>query len=119
MKLKNTLKIIFFSVLGLILISLVVILYLSNNPNGMTNTPLPKADNAYKIVHKYEMCAEALEKIYEDEVFEYYLPCMSSHAIYLEWNDGSTTLMIDDLKSGKVSIESLMNNGLKVYTEIK
>lgn len=119
MKLKNTLKIIFFSVLGLILISLVVILYLSNNPSGMTNTPLPKVDNAYKIVHKYEMCAEALEKIYEDEVFEYYLPCMSSHAIYLEWNDGSTTLMIDDLKSGKVSIESLMNNGLKVYTEIK
>ena len=112
MKLKNTLKIIFFSVLGLILISLVVILYLSNNPSDMTN-------NAYKIVHKYEMCAEALEKIYEDEVFEYYLPCMSSHAIYLEWNDGSTTLMIDDLKSGKVSIESLMNNGLKVYTEIK
>ena len=87
--------------------------------SGMTNTPLPKVDNAYKIVHKYEMCAEALEKIYEDEVFEYYLPCMSSHAIYLEWNDGSTTLMIDDLKSGKVSIESLMNNGLKVYTEIK
>ena len=77
----------------------------------------PKNNFDYKILYKYDVCAEALELLYEGEDKVYYLPCISSHAIYIEWDDGTTKLMIDELKDGRVSIDSLISHGLNVHIE--
>lgn len=45
---------------------------------------------------------------------DYCLSCNKSDKIILSWSDGSQSKMIDDLKEGKVSIQSLIDHGLKV-----
>ena len=51
---------------------------------------------------------------YNDGKKDYCLSCAKSDKIILSWSDGSQTNMMEDLKSGKVSINSLIEHGLKV-----
>ena len=90
-----------------ILLILTTICYLKYKPN--------EEEEDYTIVDTTEICAEALEEIYKDDSYTYYLPCMKSDNIFLKWKSGVMTKMMDELKSGNVTIKSLINHGLKVY----
>lgn len=68
----------------------------------------------YKILDKTEECEEKEEILYQDTEYTYYFSCKKSNNIYLEWNNGEVTLMVDDLNSNKVSIDSLINHGLEI-----
>ena len=46
--------------------------------------------NNFKIIDTTEVCAEALEEIYRDKEYIYYLPCIKSGNIKIEFDDGRT-----------------------------
>lgn len=112
MKLKNTLKSIVFTGIGLLLILLAIIAFTNLNSEDTTD-PIDIAKD-YKIIDYAGICPEVVECFYEKDGKDYCLSCQKSDKILLSWSDGSQTKMIDDLKSGKVSIESLIEHGLKI-----
>ena len=78
-----------------------------------------KEDNSiildYRILDKSNYCNETLELIYEDENNSYYLPCIKSNLIYIEYNTGEIILLEDALK--EININSLIEHGLEVIVE--
>jgi len=52
-------------------------------------------------------CAEALEEIYEDEQYVYYLGCMKSQYIEVRYNNGRVEKLISALANGNISIGDL------------
>ena len=107
MKTKITLKIIFAISLVVILIGLICVIFLKNE-----GEKTPTID--YKIVDNTKSCAEALEEIYKDQKYTYYLPCIKSDNIELVWNNGEKDYLKDAINNKKVSIDSLKEHGLEV-----
>lgn len=70
------------------------------------------------IDNRCEITAQALEKIYEDEDYEYYLSSISSGCIYVTVNDSEYTLK-EVIDKKVLTIQELEENGLKVYKEEK
>lgn len=52
-------------------------------------------------------CAEALEEIYEDEDYIYYLPCMKSQYIEVRYNNARKEKLISALANGNITIGDL------------
>lgn len=52
-------------------------------------------------------CAEALEGIYEDRNYEYFLPCMKSQYIRVRYNNGNDLSIVAALNMGYIEIEDL------------
>ncbi len=69
--------------------------------------------NNYEIIDKIEVCEGGKEEFFTDEEYTYYFDCDKSKFIYLEWDDGTITPMMDELNSGNVKIDSLIDHGLK------
>jgi len=69
-------------------------------------------ENTYEIVDKTKnwedfACDEALEKIYEDEKYIYYLPCMKSQYIEVRYENLKREKLISALANGNISISDL------------
>ena len=79
--------------------------------------PLEVAD--YEIKDKNKTCEKEEELLFEDKKYEYYLTCKGSYNIYLEWTDGSNDLIKNALKNKKVTMDSLIEHGLKVIRHEK
>lgn len=118
MKLKRIIKSIFITALALIFVGLAVIAFCDlRNDEGATK-PVETID--YKILDKTgDTCAEALDYFYSDLNYNYYFTCIKSDSIYLEWNNGKITKMMDDLNTKKVTINSLLEHGLDAKKELK
>ena len=54
-------------------------------------------------------CAEALDKFYEDENYEYYYNCLKSKYIVVIYEDNSEETVKDALKKGHIKISDLDN----------
>lgn len=52
-------------------------------------------------------CAEALEEIYEDRNYEYFLPCMKSQYIKVRYYDGNELSLVEALNMGYIEIGDL------------
>ena len=109
MKTKITLKIIFITLLIVILIGLVILVF-SNNEDEDVNKIVD-----YKIVDNTTSCTEGLEEIYKDNKSTYYLPCIKSANIEIVWDNGEKDLLKNAINNKKVTIESLKEHGLEVY----
>jgi hypothetical protein len=72
----------------------------------------------FSIVDETEMCASALELIWSDYLYEYYLPCIKSSNIKIKF-ESSEVLLIDALEEHKITIEELISGGLSIYKETK
>ena len=57
----------------------------------------------------------AMELIYEDEFYRYYLNSVRSGSIMLTFEDGERISLRDALSQDKISIEDLILNGLSVH----
>ena len=112
MKLKIVLKSILFTTIGLLFVALFVIAF--SNLNDEETTKPEDIARDYQIIDYNGICAEVVECFYNDGKKDYCLNCTKSDKIILSWSDGSQTNMMEDLKSGKVSINSLIEHGLKV-----
>jgi len=85
---------------------------LEDKCNCWTMNPNPED---YIIVDETEMCAEALEEIYTDDKYKYYLPCISSANIYIKYNDGNKINIKDVLEQKILTIDELIEKGLQVH----
>ena len=112
MKLKIVLKSILFTTIGLLFVALFVIAF--SNLNDEETTKPEDIARDYQIIDYNGICPEVVECFYNDGEKDYCLSCNKSDKIILSWSDGSQSKMIDDLKEGKVSIQSLIDHGLKV-----
>ena len=113
MKTKMILKSIFVTILALILVALSIIAFTKIDKTDALYD-LTK-DKDYRIVDNVDSCTQKyMDCFYKNENGEYCFECKKSTEVLLEWSDGSQTRMIDDLENGKVTIESLIANGLKV-----
>lgn len=73
--------------------------------------------NEFTIVDETITCAEALEEIYRDDEYIYYLPCIKSATIFLKYDNGEKITVKEALDDEKVTIDKLIKEGLKVYKE--
>lgn len=112
MKLKIVLKSILFTTIGILFVALFIIAF--SNLNSEETTKPEDIAKDYQIIDYNGICPEVVECFYNDGKKDYCLSCNKSDKIILSWNDGSQSKMIDDLKEGKVSIQSLIDHGLKV-----
>ena len=71
--------------------------------------------NDYKIVDETKSCKTALEEIAKDKTYVYYLDCVKSESIFLEYENGNKIKLKVALASGTVDINDLIDKGLEVY----
>ena len=115
MKTKMILKSIFVTALSLILVALSIIAFTKIDKTDALYE-LTK-DKDYRIVDNIDSCSqEFMDCFYKNDNGEYCFECKKSSEVLLEWSDGSQTKMIDSLNDGTVTIESLIEHGLKVVT---
>ncbi len=115
MKTKMVLKGIFVTVLTITLIALAVIAFTKIDKTDALYELNKSVD--YRIVDNVDNCSQIyMDCFYKNENGEYCFECKKSSEVLLEWSDGSQTKMLDSLKEGSVSIESLIEHGLKVVT---
>ena len=76
-------------------------------------------DNKIKILDATYMCAQSLEKFYEDDTYEYSFPCIQSTSTFVLFPNGNKMLVVKALEEEKVTIDELIDAGLKVYKEKK
>ena len=103
-------------ILSVILVFLIFIIY--DKTGKMTGIYVPPLSD-YEIINENDTCHEGEELIYEDDNYSYYLPCLSSYKIYLQWTDGDKDLIKNAINNKKVTIESLIEHGLEVVKHEK
>ncbi len=116
MKTKIILKSIFVFFLTLILIGLIYIIF-SKTPGNIQVSNLKIVD--YVIRDDSNVCPSALELIYTDDEYNYYLPCIKSANITLVWEDGVIDSLKNALEHEKVTITSLEKHGLEIIKNEK
>lgn len=65
------------------------------------------------------LCAQALEKIYEDETYTYYLPCIKSQYIVIAYESGNEETAAEALANGNITVDDLISAGITVIKEAK
>jgi len=75
--------------------------------------------NKIEIIDASYMCAEAIEKFYEDDKYTYSFPCIKSGSVFVKLPDGKKVLVVKALEEKLVTIDQLINAGLEVYKEEK
>ena len=76
-------------------------------------------NNRIEIIDASYMCAEALEKFYEDDNYTYSFPCVKSGSVYVKFPNGKKMLVVTALEEKLVTIDQLINAGLEVYKKEK
>ena len=113
---KIMFKSIFVGMLLIILIGLIFIIFDKAGTGAHIYSPLVLND--YKIIDETVDCDNNKYLIYSDEKNNYYLNCSNSN-IFILWDDGARDSLEFDLKISKVTIESLIEHGLKVIKDEK
>ena len=113
MKTRLIMKSIFVVILTVILVSLIIIICDVPDKKATMYSELAIVD--YTIEDTNEVCPQALELIYSDKKYDYYLPCIKSGDIYLNWTNGERDLLKNAINNQKVTINSLIDHGLRVY----
>ena len=72
-----------------------------------------------KTVSKNISCAEALEKFYEDDNYEYYFSCIKSEYIIVEYENGYKEDVMSAFKYGSVTLEDLQRFNIDYIAEPK
>lgn len=105
----------------------VIINYYSNDyvldVNVFDKEEVGKKDNDFTIIDKTVTenipCATAMEKFYEDEVYEYFFPCIKSSWVIVKYNNGDEVDIKSALQSGLVTVNDLRENNIDFYEEEK
>ena len=102
---KNSIIII--AILGTIILITAIILLTTNN--------VIKSKSKIKIIDATYKCEQEQEQFYEDNTYIYSFPCIQSKSIYVKFENGNKMLVVDALEENKITIDKLINAGLKVY----
>ena len=104
-------SIIILSGLGLTILIIAIVLLAKNN--------ILKGKNKLDIFDATYACAQSIEKFYEDDKYTYSFPCIKSSSVYVKFENGNKMLVTSALEAQKVTIDELINAGLKVYKQEK
>lgn len=63
--------------------------------------------------------AQALEKFYEDDNFEYFYSCIKSSYVTVTYTNGTKETVKDALANGNITIKDVNQYGIKYYKERK
>ena len=74
-------------------------------------------EGKFEIIDNTDACAEALEEIYRDDEYIYYLPCVKSNNITIVMKDGNEYPIRIALENNLVTINELIARGLGVFKE--
>ena len=107
----NKKSIIIISILGIIILIIGIILLTKNN--------IIKQKSKIEIYDATYACANTQEQFYEDEKYIYFFPCVKSSSVYVKLENGNKMLVTSALEAQKVTIDELINAGLKVYKQEK
>lgn len=107
----NKKSIIIISILGIIILIIGIILLAKNN--------IIKQKSKIEIYDATYACANTQEQFYEDEKYIYFFPCVKSSSVYVKLENGNKMLVTSALEAQKVTIDELINAGLKVYKKEK
>lgn len=77
-------------------------------PNDNDNLVIKEIKDLTKNMISFS-CAEALDKFYEDDNYEYYYNCLKSKYIVVIYEDNSEETVKDALKKGHIKISDLDN----------
>ena len=117
---KDYIKI--FILIFIIVLSLVIlVLYRNKLYNKNTDNYDKIYHSQIKIIDETETCADALDKFYEDDLKNYYFPCMKSDNVFAIINDEEKYLIKDILntKDFKYKIDIYRIKSLFDYYKIK
>ena len=82
-------------------------------------SPVP-APGVRVVIEEWDgISASALELVYEDDYYQYYLTSIRSDRIMLTFDDGQRISLKDAISQDKISIEDLILNGLELYIQSK
>ena len=101
----------------IILISLAIVVILIGIIFAFKNKDL--RSKQIQIIDASYMCAQSLEKFYEDDNYTYSFPCIKSSSVFVKFPNGNKMLVIKALEEEKVTIDELIDAGLEVYKEKK
>ena len=102
------------AILIILVISFIIIGFILYNKNRELK------NNKVKIIDAtYPPCSSSYEMFYEDNVYKYYFTCSKKDSVFVKFNNGNKMLVINALNEAKVTINELIDAGLKVYKERK
>ena len=78
-----------------------------------------KEKQKLQIIDATYSCDQSSEKFYEDDKYIYSFPCIQSKSTYVKFENGNKMLVVDALEAKKVTIDELIDAGLKVYKKEK
>ena len=99
-------SIIILSISGLVILIIGIIFLNKNN--------IIQKKSKLEIIDATFTCAQSPEKFYEDDKYTYSFPCIKSNSMYVKFENGNKMLIKDALEAEKVTIEELLDAGLKV-----
>lgn len=73
----------------------------------------------FEIIDETEVCAQALEEIYETEFNKYYLPCIKSSQVFIKFANGNKYSIKEALNNGYVTAEQIINKGFNIIVNPK
>ena len=73
----------------------------------------------FTIIDVTGACAQALEKIYEDENYNYFLSCIKSSTVYVRFNNGETFTMKEALNQKYITPEQVIKKKYNLIKEAK
>ena len=94
----------------LILLGGLILAKLNINKKALTD----ESKTTYKIIDETEVCADALDIICEDNNYTYYLPCIKSNNIFIEFSNNTKYSLKYVLDNNLISINELIDKGLEV-----
>ena len=78
-----------------------------------------KEKSTIQIIDATYNCVEALEPFYEDDNSIYSFPCIQSKTIFVKFENGNKMLVVDALNQEKITIDELIEAGLKIRKNTK
>ena len=117
MKSRIIFKSIFVFFLTIILFCLIFIIFDKTGTGATIYNPPAIVD--YTIIDNRDECENNTELIYSDKNYNYYLVCSNSSSVFLSWDEGVVDPLKFALEKEKVTMNSLINHGLKVIKNEK
>jgi len=108
---KNKPIIIIIPIISVVILVIAIILLNKNE--------IIKEQSKIKIIDATYACEQSLETFYEDDKYTYSFSCIKSKSVFVKFPNGNKMLVVDALESEKVTIEELIDAGLKVQKNRK
>ena len=96
--------------------------YLSKEDIGrlLSNIEKITGTKLFNIIDETEICAEALELIYEDSGYKYYFSCIKSSTVFIEFISNHLKLTVKEaLEKGNITIKELLDVHPDLFIKMK